>query len=266
MHASREVDSLRDAVHSRAVQIGTLLLALAGVFAALAALCVSYGEPGWMVGGALLAWLAFSFAWTAAGYLGLGAWVLGKRRDNTRHPLAYLVAGPFLIVMQSVRRLRTAVSSEPVYNLVADRMYVGRITEAEALPRDAAMVVDMTAEFLEPKSAQAFGAYRCLPTLDGIQPALEDLSALAHEVARFEGPVYVHCAAGHGRSSLLACCALLARGDYATVDETVRAMQSKRPKIHLARSQRAIAERFARELLATSRDENVPLSETSPST
>lgn len=259
--ASREVDSRRDAVHSRLVQIGTLLLALAGVFGALAIVCFGRADVVGWIGGGLLGWLALSFAWTAAGYLGLGARVLGKRSDNTRKVLAYLIAGPFLIVMQSVRRFRTAISSEPLYNLVADRIYVGRITPAHALPKDTEMIVDMTAEFLEPQSTVDAGEYRCLPTLDGTEPALADLSTLAHEVARFKGPIYVHCAAGHGRSSLLACCALLARGDFSSVDDAVRAMQAKRPKIHLARSQRAIAKRFEEQLT-----QNRSLAETSKRT
>ena len=81
----------------------------------------------------------------------------------------------------------------------------------------------------------------CLPTLDGTAPPADGLLKLVDTVESRDpsGPVYVHCAAGHGRSATVAAALMLRRGLAADVASAEATMREARPGIHLNRAQRA---------------------------
>jgi protein-tyrosine phosphatase len=112
------------------------------------------------------------------------------------------------------------------------------------MPGDAKLVVDLTAEFAEPEHLRTAADYRCLPVLDGSVPNLERFDALVQELADFQGPIFVHCAAGHGRSGMVAAAVLVRRGEAADVHEAIDRMRKARPRIRLGRRQRRLVERL----------------------
>jgi protein-tyrosine phosphatase len=59
-----------------------------------------------------------------------------------------------------------------------------------------------------------------------------------------DGPVYVHCAAGHGRSAMFVAALLLASGRLASVSEAEAFMREKRPEVRLSSSQRELLDMF----------------------
>lgn len=222
-----------------------LLLLAAALFAALSAALWAAGQP-W---GLLFAYPAFSFGLVGVGYLGWGAWMLGKRLDGTRHWWGYLLGGPFLVFMRLGRELLwRANHREAAWDEVAPGLYVGRWPRRSSLPEDVAMVVDLTSELTAaPCIRSRPNEYVCLPTLDGSAPSGAALRDLLDRLADHQGPLYVHCAAGHGRSAMFAATLLVRRGHAEDVGAAVALMQRARPKVRLVRAQaRRAAEALAR--------------------
>lgn len=181
-------------------------------------------------------WPASSFFLVGLGYFGLGAGMLGKKPGGGRQPWAYVTAGPFLLFMKGLRRVLLRLRrDEAPYDLVGIGVYVGRVPRFE-LPAEVRTVVDMTSEFRATSSALA-KHYVCLPTLDGAAPAHAALLAALQQSNVWDSAIYVHCAAGHGRSALFAACLLVAKGDAADVDEAMRQMKRARPRVHLTSEQ-----------------------------
>jgi protein-tyrosine phosphatase len=85
---------------------------------------------------------------------------------------------------------------------------------------------------------------RCLPTLDGFVPAEQDCAKLVQEIAAHRGPVYVHCAQGHGRSALVVGAVLLHRGLALSASDAEAKMKSVRPGVSMSFAQRRLLKRF----------------------
>jgi hypothetical protein len=205
---------------------------------ALVQLAVALRASGWWA--VLPGWLGLSLAQVAVAYLFAGPRVLGKRADGTLHPVAWLWGLPFFALQELatvVRRLRRA---EPAWNEVAPGLYLGRRCQALELPPGTRWVVDLTAEFAEPRVVREGHTYRALPTLDGCAMDPGPFALLVEELRGTEGPVFVHCAVGHGRSATVLAAVLLARGLARDVDDAEQMMQRARPLVRLGRRQRAL--------------------------
>jgi len=212
-----------------------LLLLAAALFGALGGVLFAGGHR-W---GLVFAYPALSFLLVGLGYLGWGAWMLGKRGDGTRHWWGYLLGGPFLVFMRLGRELLwRANHREPVYDEVARGVYVGRWPRRAGLPEGVTMVVDLTSELTAAACIRDTPEqYVCLPTLDGSAPSGAALRALLDRLADHEGALYVHCAAGHGRSAMFAAALLVRRGHAEDVTAAVALMKRARPKVRLVPTQ-----------------------------
>jgi protein-tyrosine phosphatase len=93
------------------------------------------------------------------------------------------------------------------------------------------MVVDLTAEFYEPKAVIENVVYISLPVLDGHIPNSHLLKAVLDRLS--DSVIYIHCGQGHGRSGLVAALLLARRGDAATPEAAIALLKSKRPKLGL---------------------------------
>jgi hypothetical protein len=188
--------------------------------------------------GALMMWLGLSLVTVGLAYTLGRPQLFGKRSDGTFHPLGLVVHAPYLLAALAAWQWRRR-REEDAWNEVSPGIFVGRMAAHSELPPGTALVVDMTCELVPPRRVRA-GNYRCLPTLDGTAPERVAFAALVKEVAAFEGPVFIHCAAGRGRSATLAAAVLIARGlapDAATA-ETM--MKARRKVIKLGQAQKAL--------------------------
>jgi protein-tyrosine phosphatase len=213
---------------------------------ALGALFVAFAARG---GAAwLLLWPACSCFAVAAAYGGLGPRVFGKRPDGSRAWFALALTLPYLLAVGFIWHLqRTLVWRRDYFDEVSPRVFLGRRPLASDLPQGVDLVVDLTSEFRTHHARRA-GAYICLPTLDGSAPDDAAFAGLVERVAAHEGVVYVHCAAGHGRSASVVAALLLRKGLARDVDEAEAMMRHVRPGVALSRSQRRAVERFAERL------------------
>ena len=191
--------------------------------------------------GALFVWLGSGLLLLGVSYATHSAKFIGKRGTGAFVPLAYLVNGPFLLTAWIAWQLRRR-RNEPAWNEVAPGIYVGRL--APHGPPGAQWVADLTCELGAPQSLRGPN-YRCVPTLDGCAPEEKGFAALLAELTPVQGPIYVCCAAGHGRSATLAAALIIKRGLAVDVIAAERMMQKHRPLIGLGASQRALVERTA---------------------
>lgn len=203
-------------------------------------------SAGWLGGAAwVLAWPAVSVIVVGVGYLGAGPSVFGKRADGTLRLLPGVVLLPYHVVAYLRMHWDAVRHAEAPWHRVAEGLYLGRRTPSAQLPDDVAIVVDLTAELPRIARLPAHVRYHVIPTLDATAPAYEPLERLVSELASLEEPIFVHCAAGHGRSAAFAAALLVARARAVGARDAEALLQAARPLVRLHREQRELVDRFA---------------------
>lgn len=206
-------------------------------------------SAAWLGGAAwVVAWPAVSVLVVGVGYLGAGPGVFGKRSDGSLHPATRVVLLPYHVVAYLRMHWDAVRHGEAPWHRVAEGLYLGRRTPSAAMPPDARVVVDLTAELPRIAGMDPEIRYHVLPTLDATAPAYEPFDALARRLAVEPGPIFVHCAAGHGRSAAFAAALLVARGRAHDAASAEACLRRERPLVRLHREQREIVDRFARSL------------------
>lgn len=220
-------------------RFGVMLCVLGAVLA---------GAAVWLGGPALLVlWPATSVFVVGLGYLFFGPSVFGKRADGTLAPLPVALLFPYHVAAW-IRLRWNARDGRPPFDRVAPGIYLGRrLVDASQLPKDVRLVVDLTAEFRVTRGVNGHYRYLVLPTLDTTVPPYEAFARLVEETTAHEGAVYIHCAAGYGRSAAVAAAVLIARGLATDVDDAQAQLRAARPKVWLHPGQRAHVMRFAQE-------------------
>jgi hypothetical protein len=219
------------------MRFGLLQVALGVVLIAAGPL---FGGAAWA-----LLWPGWSVLVVGLGYLGLGPRVLGKRPDGTLAPWVVAILLPYFAVAWVLWQLRSRAFGVPAFDEVGPGLYVGRrpLDRAE-FPKDARCVVDLCAEF--PRAAPPELRYVCVPTLDTSVPSDAELASLLDAMAREEGPIFVHCAMGRGRSATIAAALLLRRGIATSAQDAVQRLAQVRRGVRLHAVQQAALERLAR--------------------
>lgn len=187
--------------------------------------------------GLLLLWPALSFLTVALAYGGGGARLLGKRADGTLHPAACGVLLPYLLLTWGVWHLACRLSRERAFDEVVPGVLVGRRLLPGELPERVQTVLDLTAEFAEPEAVRSGRRYLALPILDASTLPVERVAPVLRELAAQEGPVYVHCAQGHGRTGMIAAALLVARGHAPNAEAALAQVQRARPGVRLSHAQ-----------------------------
>ncbi len=201
--------------------------------------------------GPLLIWGGVSLSLIGLGYSGMGPNVFGKRLDGTMSPLNVILLLPYLFFARVTWYLRRFLSKEPCCNEIAPGVWLGRRPVAQDLPDGVTMVVDLTAEFEAIDAVKSVSRYLCVPTLDGCAPADREFLIVLEELANWQGPVYIHCAHGHGRSAIVAVALMKVRGFASSVDEALSMVQKIRPKVNLKGPQRKLLDKWESGLLTS---------------
>ena len=216
------------------------------VFLAFAAACVFGATQSASIVlqiGAL--WCALAFGGVGTAYAFVGPRAFGKRPDGTLPVWSRIIYAPYhginALSLWSFRRS----SRENDFDEIASHIFLGcRLNQSDraAIERlNIQSVLDLTSEFGEAVPLRAL-SYRSCPLLDTSAPNIGELSEGAQwilEAARC-GPVYVHCALGHGRSATFVAAALVQSGIALDAERAVEIVRNKRPHIGLSRAQLAV--------------------------
>jgi protein-tyrosine phosphatase len=196
-----------------------------------------------------LLWPAVSLVAAGLAYLWLGPALFGKTPKGTRRLASRVLLMPYCGANWFGWRLLRFVVKEDVWNEAAPKLYIGRRAYDHELPADVGLIVDLTAEFIEPAAVRTKRAYRSFPILDAHVPRRdEEVLALAQELATVDDAVYIHCAEGHGRAAMIVALVLVARGAASDAQSALAHIKTVRPKTNLRPHQRAALERWIRML------------------
>ena len=204
-----------------------------------------WDSVGWAV--VLPLYIAFSFGLLAVAYAGFGPRLFLKRTTGRRSVLSWLIFAPYYLLNDLTFRVYRLLSREPAYVQVVPNLIFGRrLSAREAESLQCVSVLDLAAEFPATRWPQSKRVYRSLPVLDATAPTEDELRSAAVWIADaiVSGPVYVHCALGHGRSACVVIAYLLHAGAVNTVAEGARLLQSLRPGVRLHRQQRQLLRKF----------------------
>jgi hypothetical protein len=223
------------------LQYSFTFLVLAGVCVVLA---LAAGA-GWAAGLSLYA--ALSFVLLAAAYAGAGPRLLLKLANGRRSAFGWLLFGPYILLNAVTFGMYRLLSREPAYVQVAPNLFFGRrLSAREAEAARWVSILDLAGEFPASRWQRTRPGYRSLPVLDATAPSEEELWSAVAWIAETvaAGPVYVHCALGHGRSACVVITYLLSVGAVGTVAQGVRLVRSLRPGVRLQPPQRRLLRRF----------------------
>lgn len=213
------------------MKIGLFFSAIALLFAISA-----FTHGGWFW---LLLWPAFSFAFVASGYFGLGARIYGKSAKGLLSPLNQILLAPYLVMLWSLWHLGRLLVRQPAYHQITDNIYVGRRLLGAELPDLIEHVIDLTCEFNEPQALNSLN-YHSFQILDATAPSKEQLQEWVEIVAQLSGNIYIHCAAGQGRAGMFAAALALRLGLAQTPEAALAYVKAKRPLVWLTPSQKAV--------------------------
>jgi hypothetical protein len=203
-------------------------------------LAIAVGGVG-LVGGsvwlkALLTYAGLSLTVVAVAYGGVGPSLLLKRSDGQRSPWAWTLLGPYFLLCEASFRLARTLSREPAFAQVTPHLYFGRRLVGQECGEVAwAGVIDLAAELGEASAFRSLPGYRCLPVLDATAPAEEQIRLAVSWLQAIEsqGPVYVHCALGHGRSACVVIAYLLTTGEVESAELGELRLRALRPNVRL---------------------------------
>ena len=219
----------------------TIRLAMGVMFLCLAVLL---GALTGVVGGVtwILVWPVMSLVVVGLGYVWLGPWVLGKQPDGTLAWYNALLLMPYFGAAEFAWYLVRVLGGEEPWHEVSRGLYLGRRVQHWEVPARIGLVLDMTAEFVEPVELRTGRIYVCVPTFDASAPDPALLAAAIVEIAGYQGNIYVHCAAGHGRSAMAMAVLMVARGVATDLEDAITTMRSVRKRVRLRTTQRRVAE------------------------
>lgn len=207
-----------------------------------------FSVPLWLV--LPVAWVALSFGLLGLAYAGLGPKLFLKRADGTLGTLSFILFGPVhLLNWCGLRQFHWTEGGKYWIEAGPNLLLGCRLPESAAdrlAETNLALVVDLAAELPEVRALRSRAGYLSVPVLDTHPPSAAGFAELVARIqqARTTGPVYVHCALGHGRSATVVIGCLLAGGEFASAEEAEAFLRSKRRGVKLTPSQKRLLEKY----------------------
>jgi hypothetical protein len=200
------------------------------ISAACTAVGIRWGDFGLVA--IVFYYASLSFALLAAAYAGAGPKLLLKQASGRRSVFSWVLFAPYLMLNAATFWAFRRLSAEPSSGQVSHNLFFGRrMTDREAEAMPCVHILDLAGEFSEVATFRSRSGYRSMPLLDAGAPSLDQLRDAAAWLASAveSGPVYVHCALGHGRSGCVVIAYLLASGQVKLVDDGLQKLRSVRP-------------------------------------
>jgi rhodanese-related sulfurtransferase len=186
---------------------------------------IVFGLPGGLVGAPLI-WMGMAFLLVGANYaFPRQIKVLHKQHGQLGFART-LILLPYIFMLRGTWHILRKTSSEAPFVQMIEGIFIGRRLLEKEYPR-VATLVDLTSEFDEhvPIGAKLMA----FPILDGAPADPSALRHMAREIAASERPIYIHCAQGHGRTSMVAAAVLIEIGAARDVAMALARIREVRP-------------------------------------
>lgn len=163
--------------------------------------------------------------------------ILGKRRDGRLMFSSYLLFWPYHLMNWITYLVFRLLAREHPFDPIAPGVYLGGhlLASDQAAFEKAGIrsVLDLTSEFSEAKFIRNNTVYACLPLLDRTAPLVEEFAAAVEFLTKSleRGPVYVHCAVGHGRSAVIAAAWMVKSGEASSAADALAKLKAARPGV-----------------------------------
>lgn len=198
----------------------------------------------------IAAYFAVAFSGVGLAYAFIGHAAFLKKPNGQLSLLSYVLYFPYhLLNWLGLLGFRRG-GKENAFDKIDENVYLGcRLNRGDRQDIERLgikSVLDLTCEFSEIPALRQL-SYRCIPVLDTRAPSPEQLKSgaewIQEESAR--GPVYVHCAMGHGRSALFVAAYLLLSGKARTAQEAIDTIKALRPRVGLHPEQVTLLEEMS---------------------
>lgn len=193
-----------------------------------------------------------AFGGVGLAYAFIGPRAFGKHPDGRLPLWSHAIFWPYFALNTFSLWLFHRAQRENAFDEIAPNLWLGcRLwtSDAKHFAQPIQSTLDLTSEFGEASFLRS-QSYRCLPLLDTTAPTLEQLRVGVHwiETQRENGPVYVHCALGHGRSGLFVLAWLLHTRRAASMETGLEQLRAVRPGVGLHPGQLQVLREFVQEL------------------
>lgn len=140
---------------------------------------------------------------------------------------------PYLAFARIVWKIQVLFDSSAPYHHVTEKLIISRRLKSDELPRDVALIIDLTSEFLDPPSIRQHPGYHAEPVLDAGTIDVKKALLWAEQAAQVDGKVLVHCANGSGRSGHVSAICLIVWKEAKSAVDAIRMVQDARPVVSL---------------------------------
>jgi len=188
--------------------------------------------------------LGFSALWPAAcclavsiSYLLNSPVIFGKQQSGRLNPLSTVLLLPYLAFTWLTWHIVRKLSRENAYDSLDSRTTIGRRLLARELPDDIKNVVDLTAEFPESQDITGKSNYVAIPILDASVVPQKRINSIVSRIDELNGPTYIHCAQGHGRTGFVTAALMIHRDPNLSVDDAIQRLQNVRPSLSCNKTQ-----------------------------
>src|SRR5215469_6626138 len=198
----------------------------------------------------LIFWSALSSGALGSAYVLSRVALLGKKPGGDLPFSRYLLLWPYHLVSYLSLFIARFMRVAPFQEIVPGLFLGGRLLsweEKRSQPLANASVLDLTSEFCEVRFLRKDRPYLCIPLLDGTAPKQSELETGVRFITEqlHKGPVFVHCAMGHGRGATFAIAYLVASGKAPDLQQALQFVQSKRPGVKIRPGQLNALRNFA---------------------
>ncbi|MBF0225037.1 MAG: dual specificity protein phosphatase family protein [Desulfobacterales bacterium] len=188
-------------------------------------------------------WTGFSAIFVSISYFANSTILFGKNQ-NGKLALHSILILPYLIIIRLIWHIQKLISNESKMDKVTDNLYAGRRILNFEVPNFITQVIDLTCEFNEPSKIAKEKKYYSLSILDGGTPQISHLRNILSNINLSNEKTLIHCAKGHGRTSMIIVLFLLKNGICNNIEEAINFLISKRPKAKMNKHQKQFVEKF----------------------
>lgn len=181
----------------------------------------------------ILLWPAVSFFFVSHAYFQNDPNVFWKLPDGTRPVEATWLLLPYLAFARIVWEIQILFDSTDPFDHVTEKLIIARRLKPDEFPKDVALVIDLTSEFLDPPSIRLHPGYNAEPVLDAGTIEVKKAILWAELASQVDGKVLIHCANGSGRSGQLAAICLICWNEAKSAGDAIRMVQDARPSVSL---------------------------------